>query len=910
MKKSNIFTLSVINALPSQAYALCRAILVLLAMVALNNYNAFASGTTDPCLISCQLRTQTQGGWGQSPSGNNPGSYLAANFGNAFPDGVTIGNAHCGDNTSFTFTSAEQIRAFLPAGGTPATLKDNSSSVFAGQVLALSLSVGFDTYDPHFGPSDYSLKDAVLTSGLFKGYTVAEVLAEANRALSGCSPTNGYPSYTLSQLSDVVASINESNVDGTRNTGLLMCRIPRPVPSVRNVAVCEHGTTNAASVELATLLVNSGGGRVSYHLTEQDANANTNPISSPYTFPVGSTNVWIRSENMQYPDCYNIRMATVTVNPNPRPTVPDRAVCVGSNVTFTASPNNTTLYSYQWYRNDVEITGATNPTYQVTNATMAMNNYVYRVRITNKQTHCVGYGEGKLTVNPNPAPTVADRAVCVGGNVTFTAEPNNTTLYSYQWYRNGVAITDATNPTYQVVNATSEMNNDVYKVRVTNIETHCYGYGEGRLRVNPNPAPTVNSPMVCAGRPATFMASPADVGTYSYQWYLGEHPIVGATGTSYTVENTTEAMNGHVYKVKVTHRTTHCYGYGQGTLTVYPNPTVTLSQEVICINNVSTSTITVVAAGGSGMGYKYYWTVPEGAITPGMTEASITTTIPGRYTVRVVDSRHCEVSGHIDYEAIPCRRDGCTPGFWKNIRPAAGFPVMASGCGVLFNNRTASGTFNAAFGMSEAHNIIKNQSTLSLAAALDLGGGGSTNGYTQLARAATAAYFNICAADVHYQPTFTNGDPLTIDNLSLRMQAIFSNSSSTAAALALAAELDRYNNAGCSINNAGRPITPAAASKASEFNVEGSFGSKVEAYPNPFSDKVSLSFSVKENGRAQVHVYDLMGRLVGTAFDGNVEAGIETTATFDARSLSNGVYIYRLTNNGIVVGNGRMLHQK
>src|SRR5215510_9913562 len=43
-----------------------------------------------------QFRTQTQGGWGAPPAGNNPGAYLHAHFATAFPTGLTIGCGRSG----------------------------------------------------------------------------------------------------------------------------------------------------------------------------------------------------------------------------------------------------------------------------------------------------------------------------------------------------------------------------------------------------------------------------------------------------------------------------------------------------------------------------------------------------------------------------------------------------------------------------------------------------------------------------------------------------------------------------------------------------------------------------------------------------------------------------------------------
>lgn len=158
------------------------------------------------------FRTQTQGGWGTSANGNNPGVYRDANFDMAFPNGLSVGGDYF-----ILLTSSAAVEAFLPQGGTAAALASNyinpnsSISVFAGQVVALSLSAGFDLYDADFGASSVNLKDLVFATGPFAGKTVEYLLAEANRVLGG----GAIGSYSISVLNDAVASVNENFVDGT-----------------------------------------------------------------------------------------------------------------------------------------------------------------------------------------------------------------------------------------------------------------------------------------------------------------------------------------------------------------------------------------------------------------------------------------------------------------------------------------------------------------------------------------------------------------------------------------------------------------------------------------------------------------------------------------------------------------------
>jgi hypothetical protein len=180
--------------------------------------------------LSCgQLRTYTQGGWGASPAGNNPGTYLHANFSSAFAEGLTVGCAP--DNFYLRLTSAQAVTNLLPTGGkasaltaiatNPASIKN----VLVGQIVALKLSVGFDLYDANFGESPVPLGAMIIGSGAFKGITVYQFLSIAEQVLGGCNTQ-----FTATQVNDAAAAINENYDNGNTNKGFLVCPPTTPPP--------------------------------------------------------------------------------------------------------------------------------------------------------------------------------------------------------------------------------------------------------------------------------------------------------------------------------------------------------------------------------------------------------------------------------------------------------------------------------------------------------------------------------------------------------------------------------------------------------------------------------------------------------------------------------------------------------
>ena len=78
-------------------------------------------------------------------------------------------------------------------------------------------------------------------------------------------------------------------------------------------------------------------------------------------------------------------------------------------------------------------------------------------------------------------------------------------------------------------------------------------------------------------------------------------------------------------------------------------------------------------------------------------------------------------------------------------------------------------------------------------------------------------------------------------------------------------------------------------------------------YPNPFNPGTTIEFSVQHSGQATVRVYDVLGRLVAELFHGVVAANARQKLTFDARSLSSGMYFAVLETGGTRVSHKMML---
>jgi uncharacterized protein (TIGR02145 family) len=121
-------------------------------------------------------------------------------------------------------------------------------------------------------------------------------------------------------------------------------------------------------------------------------------------------------------------------------------VCVGTSVTFTATPvNGGTTPVYQWKVNGVSV-GTNNPVYTYNPANLDLVSCI----LTSSETVCVTNNPATsntiiMTVNPTLPVSVSISAsanpVCAGTSVTFTATlVNGGTSPAYQWKVNGINV--------------------------------------------------------------------------------------------------------------------------------------------------------------------------------------------------------------------------------------------------------------------------------------------------------------------------------------------------------------------------------------------------------------------------------------------------------------------------------------
>ena len=408
-----------------------------------------------------------------------------------------------------------------------------------------------------------------------------------------------YPSYPVTASSIAIANptsytnvvpavqtlgVMVTNAQGCRSYISLDIRVlPIPTPRTTGIpllAKCDDNlpgdmlevfdlTANAAFIINGDLTLT-----LHYYPTQADALADTNEILNPTAALVGN-NVWIRVENNRVDyfnnKCYVLVEQLLTVYPLPiiiQPlTVQNCDDDTDGIAVFDLTLTSTTTsllgssqlpanFTITYYTTAADAQSDTNAILNPTNFTNTPNTQIIYIRVVNKGTGCVNYGQFTITVNPKPAATVpADFASCDvdGTNDGFFTLNLGNYINGIIGTQTGVTIsfydtqTDAVNET----NAIADLfNYQAYThavwVRVENVITGCYKLVPLNITIEPLPQPIISSPTnnICVDYATNVLLSGLTLNSgltlttppnYNFVWSLGGTVIPGATASTYDI---------------------------------------------------------------------------------------------------------------------------------------------------------------------------------------------------------------------------------------------------------------------------------------------------------------------------------------------------------------------------------------
>ena len=321
----------------------------------------------------------------------------------------------------------------------------------------------------------------------------------------------------------------------------------------------------------------------------------------------------------------------------------DASIKAGQTATFAVSTTGTAPLIFQWTRNGANIPGANASSYTTPPASASDSGAIFAVIVDNSVGYVTSRG-ARLTVS-SAAPLIttqpADRSVAAGKSATFTVVASGTAPLSYQWHRNGVAISGATSASFTTGSLGAGDSGATFSVTVSNAAGKVTSRA-AKLTVNGS-APTITvqptDQSVTSGKSATFSVVAQGTAPLTYQWRRNGAAIAGASGPSYTTPAVSRGDSGATFSVLVTNSSGTATSR-TATLTVTAGvaaPSITVQPADRSVTSGKSATFSVVAAGTAPLTYQWHRNgSPIGGATGSSYTTPATTTSDGGTTFSVV----------------------------------------------------------------------------------------------------------------------------------------------------------------------------------------------------------------------------------------------------------------------------------
>ena len=236
------------------------------------------------------------------------------------------------------------------------------------------------------------------------------------------------------------------------------------------------------------------------------------------------------------------------------------------------------------------------------------------------------------------------RTVAVGQTASFSVAASGTAPLSYQWQKNGTAISGATSSSYTTPATTSTDNGALFAVVVSNSVGKVTS-SSATLTVNSAPSITSQpiSKTIIAGQTATFAVTAKGAAPLSYQWRKNGTAISGATSASYTTPAETTADNGAQFTVVVSNTagsatssaailtvnaSTVVLNASPASLSFGSIDTGATSTLGVTLTNSGNSSVTISGVGASGAGFSASNVSSGTVLAPGQSAALNVTFAP------------------------------------------------------------------------------------------------------------------------------------------------------------------------------------------------------------------------------------------------------------------------------------------
>lgn len=473
---------------------------------------------------------------------------------------------------------------------------------------------------------------------------LADLFYEANQITGDLIDRSGASTYAsvLNQVSTETLASYQSVAE-------------EPATEVTPVSITAHPQSVAVTAgAVASFAVGaSGGGALSFQWRKDGVNlsgatSSTLSIASTQESNAGVYDVVVSNSagsvtSLQAVLTVNAVIAPVVITTQPVSLT--RSADQSAAFSVVASGGGT--LSYQWRKDGINISGATAATLALSNV-QTTDAASYSVVVSNS-VGAVTSAAATLTVNQVIAPvSISSHPVAltrtVGESAQFSVAASGGGTLSYQWRKNGVAISGATSASLSLTN-----------VQTTDAASYSVAVANSVGSVTSNAATlTVNVPLIIIGtQPVAstvnegaaveFSVTASGTGTLTYQWYRNSVAISGATSSSFGIL-AAQLSDAGSYRVQVSN--------GGVSAPVSSNSVTLAVNQVIAPVSISSHPVALtrvvgqgaqfsVSAGGGGT-LSYQWRKDGSAITGAtastLSIASVQTSDAASYSVVVTNS--------------------------------------------------------------------------------------------------------------------------------------------------------------------------------------------------------------------------------------------------------------------------------
>jgi hypothetical protein len=411
------------------------------------------------------------------------------------------------------------------SSSTPGALAPSATTVDFGNVRIGSISLRTLTLT-NTGTAAVMISDATVSGSAFRiiGVTSSVSLAPGKTQplqVEFAPKAGGSSSGSLVVASDASNPALTLPLSGTSTAGPSITT----EPANQSVAVGQKATFD---------VIATGSGTLTYQW-QKNAIAIAGATSASYTTPANTNTDNGASFTVTVSDAAgSAASSAATLAVTAAPVAPSitgqplsKSVTAGQTATFAVTATGTATLAYQWKKNGAAISGATSASYTTPAASSSDSGASFIATVSNS-TGSVTSSAATLTVTTaSLAPSITgqpvSKSITAGQTATFAVTATGTATLTYQWKKNGAAISGATSASYTTPAASASDNGARFTATVT----------------NSTGSATSNAATLTVGGAATFLLNDSTTSLNFASVSVGSNRSLGVTFTNAGNSNVT-----------------------------------------------------------------------------------------------------------------------------------------------------------------------------------------------------------------------------------------------------------------------------------------------------------------------------------------------------------------------------------